>query len=175
MRRVGRAVLALSLAVTPLATGHAMAKGDTHLSSLATYHGRTIDLSVSWEGAQACSISASGNSCFDSDAEMTTALAAATSASHDAGILSTCASSLHLYGATGFGLPHLALNGPEGTFISLSGYGFSGVTSSYSVGSCSSAFRDGSNITYPGSTSAGASASSMVSGWDNRITKVYIS
>ena len=172
MPRVVGALFALLSVVIPADAGavHATA---ARPSSLATYHGRVIDLAISWEGARACSIAESGNACFDSDAEMNAALTAALS-DRGTSILSSCATTLNLYGAAGFGAPHLALNTPELTWISLSTYSFSGITSSYIVGGCSSAFRDASNTNYPGNTSAGASASSMVSGWDNRITKVYI-
>lgn len=62
-------------------------------------------------------------------------------------------------------------------YIGLSGYGFDNVTSSYQVGGCAATFYDtaGGTGTYPGSTGAGASASSMVSGWDNRISSIRIS
>ena len=63
----------------------------------------------------------------------------------------------------------------RGVPIGLSGYGFANKTSSYKIGACGAQLRDSSSILYPGSTGANASANSMASGWDNRITSVQIS
>jgi hypothetical protein len=81
-----------------------------------------------------------------------------------------------LYRSTSYGGAVLQLT-TRYTYINLSGYGFDNDTSSYRVGACAAYFYDGTNgggSVYPGSTGAGVSASSMVSGWDNRISSVYI-
>jgi hypothetical protein len=52
------------------------------------------------------------------------------------------------------------------------------VTSSYVVGACAATFYDGAGggaPVYPGGTGAFASSSVMTSGWDNRVSSVYIS
>lgn len=59
-------------------------------------------------------------------------------------------------------------------FEDSSAYSFANRTSSYQIGNCSSVFRDSSAVAYSGNTSAGASASSMLSGWNNRVSIVYI-
>jgi hypothetical protein len=90
--------------------------------------------------------------------------------------LAACSSSLRLYRSTSYGGAVLQLT-TRNTYINLSGYGFDNDTSSYKVGACSAGFYDGSGggaPTYPGSTGANASATSMVSGWDNRVSSVYI-
>ena len=141
--------------------------------SLALYNGRIIDLSVSWEGAKACRIGEVANFCYDSEQEMDRAIVQGL-VSSPLSILSDCGTDLKLYDGTSYGGAVVALS-QRLTWISLSGYGFSAITSSYKVGSCNSSFRDASLITYPGSTGAGASATSMVAGWNNRVTSVFIS
>ena len=91
-------------------------------------------------------------------------------------ILLSCSTSLRLYKNTSFGGTVLALS-QRGIGIPLASYGFDNVTSSYKIGACSSTFFDGAigSTTYPGNTSAGAQATSMLSGWDNRVSTVYIS
>lgn len=170
-KRVGAIVGSVILmALTVVAPAGA---GGTGPSSQALYHGRKIDLSVSWNGAQACWISDSGNTCYDSEAEMEAAMFSQPSAQSVVPLL-TCSPTLKLYDNTNFNTPVISL-GTRGSWIQLSTFGFSARTSSYIVGGCNSVFEDGSGSMYPGSTSAGNSAASMVSGWNNRITQVYIS
>lgn len=91
--------------------------------------------------------------------------------------LASCSSSLRLYRSTGYAGGVLNLS-TRNTSINLSAYGFDNDTSSYKVGACAATFYDGAGggpPVYPGSTGAGASASTMASGWDNRIGSVYIS
>jgi len=141
--------------------------------SLALYNGRIIDLSVSWEGAKACRIGDILNTCFDSEAEMDRAIVSALLTS-PISILSTCATPVKLYDGTSFGGSMISVS-QRLTWIDLSTVGFSAVTSSYKIGACNSTFRDAGLVTYPGSTVAGASATSMVAGWNNRVTGVFIS
>jgi hypothetical protein len=173
MRRVKGAVLAVVVLAGMVRTSPVQASIPSEQSSIAIYHDRKIDLSVSWEGAQACWIADGGNTCYDSEKEM--------DAAHGTlpGLraivpLSTCASSLRLYDNTSFGTPVLALN-TSGFWVQLSTYSFSAKTSSYIVGVCNSLFADGAGTVYPGSTSAGSAATSMVPGWNNRVTQVFIS
>jgi hypothetical protein len=90
--------------------------------------------------------------------------------------MATCSSSLRLYRAPSYGGSVLYLTN-RGTYIDLSSYGFDNDTSSYRVGACDSNFYAGSNggtPLYPGPTSANSSAASMLSGWDNVVSSVYI-
>lgn len=146
---------------------------DGSQSSVADYNGNEIDTAISWEGAQACWISQTGNRCFDTEVEMDAAIAASGIGRGDASILSTCSSTLRLYDGTSFTGTVLALS-LEGSWIQLSANNFSAKTSSYIIGACNSSFKDASSV-YPGTTTAGASASTMASGWDNRVTQVFIS
>jgi hypothetical protein len=90
--------------------------------------------------------------------------------------LISCASALKLYRSTSFTGAVLQLTS-RGTFINLSSFGFDNDTSSYQVGACSSTFYDGASggtPVYPGTTTANSSASSMLAGWDNRVSSVFI-
>lgn len=86
-----------------------------------------------------------------------------------------CSTSLRLYDGTGQTGAVISLS-TRGTSVSLSAYGFDNRTSSYRVGACSSTFYSGvSTGVYGGNTAANASASSMLSGWDNVVSSVFIS
>ncbi|MCU1392655.1 MAG: hypothetical protein JWM34_1083 [Ilumatobacteraceae bacterium] len=143
--------------------------------SIATFHGRKIDLSVSWEGAGACWIRNAGSVCYDTTAEMIAAMAPTVSAARSGPVPNlACSSSVVLYKNASHGGASAGFT-DRLTFIGLSGIGFANVVSSYTVGACSAAFQDSAGLTYPGTTTAGASANSMVSGWDNRLYSIYIS
>lgn len=136
--------------------------------SYAEFEGSIIDLSQGWGEATACAISDSGNYCFRTAAERDDHLANAPQPR------AACASALILYdGANKTGATVSFTT--RGVSIGLSAYSFANKTSSYKVGACSARFRDSSSILYPGSTGANASANSMASGWDNRVTSVQIS
>lgn len=140
---------------------------------IAWFDGRWIDLTKGWGDAAACWSDGTTTSCFRSEAEMDRVIATERAAPL---LLTSCSSSLRLYRLTGFAGGVLSLT-TQNTFINLSAYGFDNDISSYRVGACGSVFYDGANggsPTYPGATGAGASATSMAAGWDNRISSVYI-
>lgn len=128
---------------------------------------------------QACWVTDNSLSCYPNEAAMDAAIAAdtaqtaTTATTAPATTQSTCPTVLKLYDGTGYGPAVLAL-GTRGTWIDLTVYGFGSRTSSYVVGSCSTTFKDANYTTYPGYTGAGAASPSMSSGWDNRITRIYI-
>jgi hypothetical protein len=148
---------------------------------LAFYDGTVIDLRDGWGTATACSSDGVVTVCFDSEAEMDRATddLVADVVETLIGVispLSACGSTLRLYNTTGFGGSVLQLT-QQGVFVDLSTYSFNNITSSYRVGACSSVFADGSGgsgAIYPGNTSAGVQASSMVAGWNDRISSIYI-
>lgn len=183
-----RALLVLSMAIGVMYAGqgftaqdqeaHAVAFGaavvDRSLNesangpdSLAWFEGEQIDLSMSWGDAHACAIADTGNHCFRTEAELVEHLAD--------GIVpfASCSSSLYLWDLTNKSGDVLALS-TRGVTINLSSFSFANRTSSYQIGACSAVFRDASNV-YPGNTAAYASANSMASGWNNRVTRVFIS
>jgi hypothetical protein len=169
--------LVVVLGVT-FAVPHEVAATDLPTASLATFEGSIINLRNGWGDATACTSDGITTECFRTEAQLNAFLADA-SLDLDFGlsILSTCATPLRLYANTSFG--GLVLNlSTRSTILNLSTWSFDNVTSSYKVGACTSTFYDGANAgapIYPGNTTAGASATSMLSGWDNRVSSVIIS
>jgi hypothetical protein len=145
----------------------------------AQFEGDTIDLSQGWGAARACAVTAAAVNCYRSEAEMDAALAAAAGAStgSEVGILTvSCSSSLRLYTGTSYSGSVLYL-AVRLVAINLSPLGFDNTTSSYRVGACDSDLYSGANLggsLYPGDTSAGAQAASMVSGWNNIVSSVFL-
>lgn len=96
--------------------------------------------------------------------------------SAESSALAACSTTLRLYDGTGYATPVLSLSS-RGVWTNLSSYGFDNRTSSYRVGACAAFFAEnasGGGSWYPGSTAAGAQSSSMVSGWDNRVSSIYL-
>jgi hypothetical protein len=150
-------------------------------ASIATFEGRQIDLRKGWGNATACTSDGVFTTCFRTEAQLDQYLGessvAARSALDGFGIESVCSTALKLYTGASFGGSVLSLS-TRSTIINLSTFGFDNQTSSYQVGACNATFYDGANAgtpIYPGSTVAGASTTSMVSGWDNRVSSVIIS
>lgn len=148
----------------------------------ATFEGRTIDLADGWGPARACATLDEHTECFRSEAAMDRWIAsereAASQQSGDgpAGAMASCSSSLRLYDGTSYTGQILHLS-TRSLWINLSGYGFDNLTSSYRIGACGAYLAEnasGGGAWYPGNTSAGASASSMATGWNNRVSSVYI-
>ncbi len=151
---------------------------------LAEFEGTTINLAVSWGDAHACAVSQAATMCYRSEAEMNAAsveqLSLSSSAAPteagvgDVSIAAACSSSLRLYDGTSYGGNTVNFT-TRGALISLSSYGFDNLTSSYKVGACAATLYSGiQSGTYPGNTGAGAQATSMLSGWNNVISSVYI-
>jgi hypothetical protein len=172
------ALLTTALLAPPQTVGAAPSPS----ASIAQFEGGTIDLRNGWGEATACASDGVNTECFRTEDELDQFLTAGETALPlgplvDLGIQSACATVLKLFSSPSFGGSVLALS-TRFAVINLSTWSFSNVTSSYSVGACSSTFYDGANAVppvYPGNTSAGASAASMLAGWDNRISSVYIS
>lgn len=151
---------------------------------VAEYEGEEIDLRFGWETAKACATDGVTTTCYDSEAEMAAALGSVATATPDpsapagsSGLLrASCSSYLRLYTGTNYTGSVLALT-TRLWVLNLSDYGFNNVTSSYKVGGCSSTFYDLSNAggtVYGGGSGAWDQAASMPSGWDNRISSVWI-
>jgi len=147
----------------------------------ATFEGRTIDLANGWGPARACATIDEHTECFRNEAAMDRWItsegdAAAQQSEDGVGALASCSSSLRLYDGTSYTGQILYLS-TRSLWINLSGYGFDNLTSSYRIGACGAYLAEnasGGGSWYPGNTSAGASASSMVTGWNNRVSSVYI-
>lgn len=175
LRTIGLAAIVACATIT--ATGHrADATESPRTASQARFEGRWIDLSKDWEGATACTIDAAGSVCFRTEAQLDAYLAAPVASVADVAITSTCSSSLRLYDGTSYSGSVLNLS-VQYTFINMSTYGFDNRTSSYKVGACASVFYSGASgggSLYPGNTAAFAQSATMLSGWDNAVSSVYI-
>ncbi len=157
----------------------------------ARYGDRVIDLAQGWDGAGACVVwpkMLDIPECFDTEAEMdrrvvdleTRAAFVSPSTNTDAITAtssSSCTSSLRLYDGTYYTGAVLYLRG-RWQWFNLADYGFDQRTSSYVIGACSAWFADwtnGGGDWYPTSlTEAYDVAPTMLSGWDNDVSSVYI-
>lgn len=173
-----RALVSLAF-VACVSWSGATAAADTGRGVIASFEGGWINLAEGWGEATACTSDGVTAECYRTEAEMNAASHPAVSATaRSAGIvpLLACASSLKLYRSTSFTGAVLQLTS-RGAYINLSTYGFDNDTSSYKVGACTSYFYDGASggtPLYPGTTTANSSATSMLTGWDNRVSSVYI-
>lgn len=97
-------------------------------------------------------------------------------ASGKVSLLAQCTTGLRLYDGFGYSGSVLVIL-DRSLWINLSLYGFDNRTSSYKVGACTSYFAENANgggSWYPTSaTEAWDQASSMQSGWNNRVSSVY--
>jgi len=194
--RVTSALLFLIASATPLLVVEGSVveagpgrKGVPGNPSEAIFEQGEIDLSESWGDATACIEFDDRTECFRTEDELLAAYpeygstggagesASAAAPNGDFTTSSVCSTSLRLYRSTGFTGGTLVLT-TRAVVLNLSTYGFDNDTSSYRVGACASTFwagASGSGSVYPGPTGANASASSMLSGWNNVVSSVYIS
>lgn len=183
---IQKSAFAAMAGLVTLGSGGALASAPTSSGgdpSRAVFEGETIDLAMGWGAAAACAELGVSVECFRTEEALLAAhpyLVRANElvaqSAESAAAASSCASSLRLYRLTGHSGGALYLTTRQ-LIHNLSSYGFDNDTSSYTVGACSSAFYSGSNLggsQYPGSTAAYASASSMVSGWNNVVSSVII-
>lgn len=163
-------ILALTLLAAPAA--YAETTG-----VLAEYHGRLIDLSVDWEGAEACHVGEGFAKCFDSERQMDHWLSRNAVDAGSVAARSSCSSYLRLYDGTSYTGASLNLT-TRNVWLNLSSYGFNQRTSSYKIGPCSATFADyanGGGAQYPWYlTEAYDQASSMIPGWNNDVSSVKI-
>jgi hypothetical protein len=181
---IGRGPIALMLAamLTLVVVASTPAAGASNDGALAWYERELIDLSDGWGGAQAChfgpDVTAPGT-CFDSEDAMDSWLArnSASDPFGPAAAFSSCSSSLRLYDGTGYSGGSLNLTS-RAVWLNLASYGFDQRTSSFKVGACASKFTknaNGGGAAYPlYLTEAFDQSSSMLSGWDNDVSSVYI-
>lgn len=173
-----RALVSLAF-VACLSWPGATTAADAGRGVVASFEGGWINLAQGWGEATACTSDGVNTRCFRTEAEMDATSSPVVGLSAlSSGIvpLLACASSLKLYRSTSFTGAVLQLTS-RGTYANLSTYGFDNDTSSYQVGACTSYFYDGATggaPLYPGATTANSSATSMLTGWDNRVSSVYI-
>jgi hypothetical protein len=158
----------------------------------AKFEGATLDLAVSWGDAEACLVwreRVSVAECFRTEAQMDARIAQVERISHDAGAStldsaeasatssSECSGYLRLYDGTSYSGTILYLRSRY-QWHNLADYGFDQRTSSYKIGPCSAYLADyvnGGGDWYPTYlTQAYDQAASMLSGWNNDVSSVYI-
>ena len=178
MHRRSLAVVGAVAVLMVVATGSALASSNSESEPrprLALFEGKLIDLSSGWGEATACVVFDADRlaECFRDTASLH---ARETALGTDVSILASCSTPLRLFANTGYGGTELDIY-TRGTWLNLSTWGFDNQLSSYQVGACSTHLAENANgggSWYPGNTSAGAQASSMLSGWDNRVSSVYL-
>ena len=169
-----RAVLLVSVVAAGFSVGEtSLATDGDETGVIATFENELINLANGWGDAGACVVDDRGARCYRTQAELESS--EANRGIVKSALMATCATSLTLYSGANQTGSALSLSA-RGTSINLSSYGFNNITSSYSIGACAARLYNGSagSGLYPGNTSAGAGASSMLFGWDNTISTVYI-
>lgn len=169
---LGILILITSL-IIPMSGAHADRSADETSPSVAWFEDHWIDLAVSWEQATACDVRPDLTICYHTEDAMNAELDAARTAT----MLTACSTSLRLYDGASYTGAVLNLS-TRTTVVNLSLYGFDNLTSSYKVGACDTDFYSAANLggsLYAGNTSAGFQAPSMLSGWNNTVSSVFIS
>ncbi len=197
--RLRSCIAAGALAAVVLSGGlaHAATTGDdapppepsASTGAIASFEGGWLDLAESWGEATACNVTTAGVHCYRTEAEMDLAeglqgFGATLGGDRSSGssrpaarLLLTCSTTLRLYRSSNYAGGVLAMSTRQ-VVMNLSAYGFDNDTSSYRTGACSATFWENANglgSVYPGLTVANVSSPSMVAGWDNRVSSVYIS
>lgn len=174
-RRLTAVGLAAVLMIIAASSALADSSATESRPGLARFEGNLIDLSRSWGEAQACVVYD-----FDRVAEcfrdVATLHARETELAADVSILASCSTPLRLFANTGYGGQELDIY-TRGVWQNLSTWGFDNQLSSYKVGACGAHLAENANgggSWYPGNTGAGAQSASMLSGWDNRVSSVYL-
>jgi hypothetical protein len=174
------ALAALVLALTPAATQARTVSASGASQSVAIFEGGQIDLSHGWGDAKACVVHDGGNTveCFRDRASLlvredqlqSRTAAAPTTAT------TTCSTPLRLFADSNYGGRELDFY-DRGYWQNLSTWSFDNQLSSYKVGGCAVYLADGANgggSWYPGNATAGHWEPAMVSGWNDRISSIYI-
>jgi hypothetical protein len=169
---IGAAVAIVLVAVWPTTSSAEVSQDGP---GIALFEGQRINLADGWGKAKACATDGITTTCYRSEAAMDAASARALGGELVQASSLNCSSPLKLYRGTSFTGAVMQISG-RAEFLGLAGLGFDNDTSSYKVGACSSYFYDGvPNVgLYPGNTTALWSQSAMLTGWDNRISSVYI-
>lgn len=171
----GTALAVASLGYPAVAAADELADGNDEIAT-AIFEGEEIPADEVWEVASACVVRDDGvMECYRTTEEREEEADDLNSMEDsEAGTMSSCP--VRLYSSTFYGGSELTLN-TRLMWHNLSNYGFNNATSSYKISGCSATFRSGSNgsgYTYPGSTYEWAWCSSMSSGWNNRVSSVWI-
>ena len=164
-------------AASAVAIGEPASAGD-RTGTKAWFGDHWLDMSKSWESATACAVDDSGAVCFTTEAEMDTYLAPTTTAVASAVAPAVvCPTSMRLYDGASYTGAVLYLTS-QYTILNLGNYGFNNMTTSYKIGACSSYFyssANGGGSLYPiGYTTAYDQYPTMLVGWNNAVSSVYM-
>ncbi len=177
-------IVGVAMLVAAVGSGASAAPGDA-AGVVAVFEGNKLDLAQSWGEAEACFVwqEQGVEQCFRTEAEMDETIArldavAGSIEPRNRDVLaSTCSGYLRLYDATSYGSPVLYLR-DQYRWLNLANYGFNQKVSSFKVGPCAADFADyanGGGSWYPWyMTEAYDQSSTMISGWDNDVSSVYI-
>ncbi|NIA26323.1 MAG: hypothetical protein GWP04_12295 [Gammaproteobacteria bacterium] len=176
------------VAVPAYAASGSDSSGLPGVGTTARYGDHLIDLTHSWSGAGACVVwpdKLDMPECFDTEAEMNRRIAQLEAEVAPASVVGTgrttatsgssCASYLRMYDGTWYTGAVLYLRG-RWQWFNLADYGFDQRTSSYRIGACAARFADwenGGGSRYPTSEAYDV-APTMLSGWNNDVSSVYI-
>lgn len=174
---------AIGVALIAVLGGGKIAGASSSSGVTASYDGSTINLADGRDGATVCAVTATGTDCFSSQADYQSWLALTEAAADVSPITDVspapdvnCSSAFELFSGTGYSGTELSVL-DEAVWINLSTYGMADAVNSYKVGACESSATSGTNGSgdvYPGPMTAGSEASSMESGWANRLESVYV-
>lgn len=157
--------------------GGQLAGASPNSGAVASFDGTIINLANGWDGAAVCAVTPRGTQCFATQSAFQSWVVAAHPASNVSPAPDVnCSTALELFSGTSYTGTELAVY-DEGVWINLSTYSFADKTNSYKVGACGTSMNSAANgggTTYPGPSTAGSSATSMVSGWSDRLESVYI-
>lgn len=175
------AFAALALAIAAPSALAAGGGSTPQSSSIATFEGKQIDLSKGWGDAQACLVYRAAGlvECFRDRAGLNTReqqLSAQIGADSVAMASTTCSTPLRLFADAGYGGRELDFY-DRGYWQNLSTWSFDNQLSSYKTGACAvylADYADGGGSWYPGNTGANHGESSMLSGWNDRISSIFI-
>lgn len=186
----GLAVLAFALVASTTAAASAGNAPDPTgtVGNTAVFDGEVIDISEDWGDATACLVwpdQLDAPECFATEAELAKRAAsieadAVTQHLEESATVArgaNCSGYLKLYDGTSYTGSALWLRGRVQWF-NLASFNFDQKTSSFKVGPCSAYFADlasGGGSWYPTSnTQAYDVASTMLSGWNNDVSSLYI-
>lgn len=173
----------------------ALAQGNTHSSESsgtpAVYGDRQIDMSRDWEGAGACLVwpeAIEVPECFETEEQMNRRIAELEKMTGDTPRATavgggqtasgtSCSGDVSLYDGTSYTGAALHIRSRYQWF-NLASFNFDQRTSSFKIGPCSAYLADlaaGGGAWYPTSqTEAYDVAPTMVSGWNNDVSSIYI-
>jgi hypothetical protein len=174
-KHLGAVVVIMLVAAWPTTSSAEVSEVTQDGPGIASFEGQRINLADGWGKAKACATDGITTTCYRSEAAMDAAVAKASGGELVQASTFNCSSPLKLYRGTSFTGAVMQISG-QFQFLSLASMGFDNDTSSYKVGACGSYLYDGyPNVSlYPGNTTALWSQSAMLTGWDNRISSVYI-